>query len=623
MIINKSVHEAGPIVSTTGFEGEGALRRFRRESVTDVLARYISQTSGQPATLLDIGAADSVEEVEHRPLVSSAINAFNQLSPARLAISGDQLKLSTDGLSELLLDPREKVNWPETIVSAHRDAIGGSRGALVRFAHPGGRGNIEVFTTRPDTLFGATFLAVSPSHPIALLAEPSRLLAFQEECEKQGDDANTKAGVSLDIKVLNPLDPERVIPVWLANFVVEDYGTGAAGGCPACDQRDLDFARRYNLPVLPIICPPGMDPDTYRVGTSAHAGDGTIINSEFLSGLSVEEAINAAIARLVELDRGKPTVQYRLRPLVVAEAASESDCDVHYLGRFWRFTDAFLTAAASVAPTNTRTWRPHLLHVTVPEAATRHLLDARILLAALGEGHNLTYQEPWEEIVFVGDVLDPSSEFANIPIWKCDALRLAVLADTPPDREIAWNEHRYTMALKLVEGAHTVFGSERSAGAIDHASLGEKVAQASATMESALRRRRTNAAVAAAREIIRSAAEFAATGDLDNSSRALVASLLYSLLPDLAAKGLSAAGVAPADPPAWPRIAQQSVVAENIELIVQINGKKRGAVQVPRDADEKMLIAAIRADRSLNEHLGENPVRKIIVVPNRLVNLVF
>lgn len=611
------------IVSTTGFEGEGQLRRLRRLSVADVLVRYISQVLEQPATLLDVAVAEGADDIVRKRLTPGAVEALNQLPQARLVVSDDQLTLNSDDLLEFVLEAGKEPRWPEAILSAQRVAIGGSRGALVRFARTDGGGDIEVFTTRPDTLFGASFVAVSPSHPAAQLAGPAQLAAFRAECDRVGDDPNAKVGVPLGLSVHNPLAAERVLPVWLANFVVETYGTGAAGGCPACDQRDLDFARRYGLTVYSIICPPGMDPATFQVGVSAHAGDGTIINSGFLSGLSVAKAIDAAIARLVEVGRGKPAVQYRRRPFVVAEAASAGDSDVHHLDRPWRFTGRFLTAAALVVPAAATTWRPHVLHVTAPELATRHLLDARILLRALDESRGLTYQEPWEEIVLTGDVLDSSGRDApETPTWRNDAFRLAILADTPPDRELEWSDKRYPAALKFVEGANRLFSSRGRAQGIDKVCLAGKVAKASASLESALRRRRTNTAVAAVREIVGDAAESAERTGLDSSAQAFVASLLYSLLPDLAAKGLAAAGSVPITPPAWPNVAGQGGDAELTELIVQINGKKRGAVRVARDADEEVVIAAIRADRSLNTHLGEKPIRKTIVVRNRLVNLV-
>jgi leucyl-tRNA synthetase len=610
-------------VSTTGFDGEGQLRRFRRRSVADVLARHLSQWAGQPATLLDVPAADGADEMAREQLVPDAVQVLDRLPQARLVVSGDQLTLRSDDLLELVLDPGNEPRWPEAVLSAQRVAIGGSRGALVRFARTDGGGDIEVFTTRPDTLFGASFVAVSPSHPAAHLAGPTQREAFRAECDRVGDDPAGRVGVPLDLSVRHPLVPGRVLPVWLANFVVETYGTGAAGGCPAGDQRDLDFARRYGLPVVSIDCPPGEDPATFQVGDCAHPGDGTIINSGFLSGLPVPQAIDAAIARLVEVGRGKPTVQYRRRPLVVAVAASSGESDVRHLDRPWRFTAPFLTATAFVLPAPGSTWRPHALHVTTVETATRHLLDARLLLRALQDDGGPTQQEPWDEILLVGGVLDPSGrQPSETPRWGSDAFRLAVLADTPPDRELEWSDQRHSAAAKFVEAADRLLSSPTTVGGIDSAGVAAKVAKGSASLDSALRRRRTNTAVAAVREIVSAAAETAGRSGLDSSANAFVASLLYSVVPDVSARGLAAAGSPTTTPPAWPEVAEQDGEAGLVELVVQVNGKRRGVVRVAPDADEDVVLAAVRADGALTAHLRERPVRKAVVVRNRLVNLV-
>ncbi|MFL6128750.1 MAG: hypothetical protein ACJ73E_06770 [Mycobacteriales bacterium] len=599
--------------------------------MADVLARHLAQTTGQPVTLVDVPVRGADGAAAQARLTAAALDAVHQLPPARLVISGEQLTMRGDDLLELVLDPAAEPSWPEAVLAAQRIALGGSRGARVRFARTDGAGDIEVFTTRPDTLFGASFVAVSPSHPAARLAGPAQLAAFRAQCDRAAGDPDARVGVPLGLSVRHPLVPERVLPVWLANFVVESYGTGAAGGCPACDQRDLDFARRYGLPVRSIICPPGADPGSVAVRAAAYAGDGTIINSGFLSGLPVVEAIDAAIARLVEVGRGEPAVQYRRRPLVVAELvaavvaeAAPGGGELRHLDRSWRFTAPFRTAAALVHhPAGATGRRPHALHVTVPEAATRHLLDARILLRALRDGAGPAGEEPWEEIVLVGDVLGPTGQqVPEAPAPPGDALRLAVLADTPPDRDLDWSDKRHPAAVKFVQGAGRLFSASGSAQGVDEVRVARKVARAAASLDSALRRRRTNTAVAAAREIVAGAAESAQSRGLDGAAQALVGSMLYALVPELAARGLAAAGSPATGPPAWPDLPEHAADSGLTELVVQVNGKKRGVVQVARDADEETVLAAVRADGSLDAHLGERPVRKTVVVRNRLVNFV-
>src|SRR5438552_14005688 len=197
---------------------------------------------------------------------------------------------------------------------------GRSGGARVSFDLANRDERIEVFTTRQDTLFGASFLALSPNHPLALrLAESDPgLAAFIAECDRVGTseaviEAAEKRGFATGLEAVHPFDETRRVPIWVANFVLMEYGTGAIFGCPAHDQRDLEFARKYGLPVIPVVLPPGEDAATFTIGDTAYVDDGKLINSTFLDGLSVAEAKRAAGERLEKLGRGERTTVYRLR----------------------------------------------------------------------------------------------------------------------------------------------------------------------------------------------------------------------------------------------------------------------------------------------------------------------
>ena len=233
----------------------------------------------------------------------------------------------TDFSEELLeaLDTLER--WPEKVRLMQRNWIGRSEGMLVRFALGEGApsSELEVYTTRPDTLFGAAFLAVAADHPLARAVAKGNpaLGAFIEECHRMGTSAAAletaeKQGFDTGIRAQHPLDPSRTLPVYVANFILMDYGTGAIFGCPAHDQRDLDFARKYALPVVPVVLPEGADPAAFEVGNTAFDGDGRLFNSSFLDGLSVPDA-KAKVAERLEnqqLDgkpQGRRQVQYRLR----------------------------------------------------------------------------------------------------------------------------------------------------------------------------------------------------------------------------------------------------------------------------------------------------------------------
>ena len=224
----------------------------------------------------------------------------------------------TDYSQDLLdaLDTLER--WPEKVRLMQKNWIGRSEGLLVRFALdpstvPDGTSELEVFTTRPDTLFGAKFMAVAPDHPLAAAAAKNNpaLTGFIEECRHhstaQADiDTAEKMGFDTGIRALHPFDPSWKIPVYVANFILMEYGTGAIFGCPAHDQRDLDFVNKYGLGNTPVVCPPGVDPATFVITDTAYDGDGRMINSRFLDGMTIAEAKEEVARRLENEKRPLP-----------------------------------------------------------------------------------------------------------------------------------------------------------------------------------------------------------------------------------------------------------------------------------------------------------------------------
>ncbi|WP_088348422.1 MULTISPECIES: leucine--tRNA ligase [Rhodomicrobium] len=214
--------------------------------------------------------------------------------------------------------------WPDKVRLMQRNWIGRSEGLLMQFplegdALPEGQETLEVFTTRPDTIFGMSFCAISPDHPLAtaLAKKDTKLKAFIDECHRMGTSTEEieraeKQGYDTGLKVAHPFRKAK-FPVYVANFILMDYGTGAIFGCPAHDQRDLDFARKYKLKVKPVVIPEGEDPKSFDVGSEAYTGPGRIANSSFLDGLSVEEAKDEVAKRLEKRGEGKRKVNYRLR----------------------------------------------------------------------------------------------------------------------------------------------------------------------------------------------------------------------------------------------------------------------------------------------------------------------
>ncbi|HET9715875.1 MAG TPA: leucine--tRNA ligase [Pseudolabrys sp.] len=233
--------------------------------------------------------------------------------------------------SETLLEALDTLDrWPEKVRLMQKNWIGRSEGLLIRFmldaaTTPAGEKKLEIFTTRPDTLFGAKFMALSPDHPLAQAAarKNPKLAAFINECKKIGTsqaaiDTAEKIGFDTGMKALHPFDPNWKLPIYVANFILMDYGTGAIFGCPAHDQRDLDFANKYGLGNTPVVCPPGQDPKSFVITDVSYDGDGRMINSRFLDGMGIEEAKEEVAKRLESETRGNSPVaqrqvNYRLR----------------------------------------------------------------------------------------------------------------------------------------------------------------------------------------------------------------------------------------------------------------------------------------------------------------------
>ena len=233
--------------------------------------------------------------------------------------------------AEDLLDALETLDrWPEKVRLMQKNWIGRSEGLLLRFAldpatTPNKERELEIFTTRPDTLFGAKFMALSPDHPLAAAAAAKnpKLTEFIERCHRMGTsqaaiDTAEKLGFDTGMKAVHPFDTNWKLPVYVANFILMEYGTGAIFGCPAHDQRDLDFVNKYGLGNTPVVCPPNQDPKTFVITDTAYVGEGHMINSRFLDGMTIDEAKEEVAKRLERETRdnlpvAQRQVNYRLR----------------------------------------------------------------------------------------------------------------------------------------------------------------------------------------------------------------------------------------------------------------------------------------------------------------------
>jgi leucyl-tRNA synthetase len=640
--------------------------------------------------------------------------------------------------------------WPDKVRLMQENWIGKSQGARLtfRFADGPDEQGIEVYTTRPDTLYGASFIAISPDHPLAerVAQANADAAAFVEACRRGGTseadiEAGEKLGFSTGLDVLHPFDGRR-LPVWIANFVLMEYGTGAIFGCPAHDQRDIEFARKYGLPVTPVVLPPGEDPATFDVADEAYVGPGTIYHSDFLDGLGVEEAKAAAIARLEAEGQGEGTVVYRLRdwgvsrqrywgcpipiihcatcgpvgvpqdelpvalpedvdfgrpgnpllhhptwrhvscPQCGAPAERETDTLDTFVDSSWyfaRFADPFAEEPISKAAADY--WLPVDQYIGGVEHAVLHLLYARFVTRALKDGGRLSVEEPFAGLFTQGMVvhetfragdgrwLEPAEVEAHGGGWiesatrqpvelggvekmskskknvvapdaviashGADAARLFVLSDSPPDRDVQWTSAGLEGAWRFLHRVWAEFDTQPS-GAFEHdpadeaaLALRRATHKAIKAVTEGLDGFRFNTSIARLYEFTSALkavpAAGARAGVLAARREALVAmaKLVAPFTPHLAEEAWTRLGgeglLAEGD---WPSYDPALASDDEKVLPVQINGKRRAEIRAPAGAAAQAVETIALADEDVTRHLEGLTVRKVIVVPDRIVNIV-
>ncbi len=656
---------------------------------------------------------------------------------------------------ELLAALEELERWPDKVRLMQANWIGRSEGARLRFAVSGRDEEIEVFTTRHDTIFGASFLALSPDHPLTakLAAENPEIADFVAECRRLGTSEEVietaeKLGLDTGLRAGHPFLDGVELPVYVANFVLIDYGTGAIFGCPAHDQRDLDFANKYGLVVLPVVVPQGVDPKDFSVDKDAYVGPGLLANSEFLDGLEVEAA-KSEIARRAEAGGfGQGETMYRLRdwgvsrqrywgcpiPVVHCEACgvvpvAESDLpialpeDVTFErpgnplddhptwgrvncpkcgGPGQRETDTFDTFVDSAwyfarfcSPRAQRPldadavdyWMPVDQYIGGVEHAILHLLYARFFTRAMEQCGHLHVKEPfsglftqgmvchetyrdgdgaWLEPAEVGrtddgrlirldggtevvvgrsekmsksrkNVIDPED---IIERYGADTARWFMLSDSPPDRDLEWTDGgiegawRFTGRIwRIIEESVDELpapGVAKPAAFDDNAlALRRQTHQAIAAVTDGIERFQFNVSVARLYELANALGAYQAASDDEAglwSKREAIEALVIMIspmMPHLAEEAwqtLGRVGLV-ADAP-WPAAEESLLVEDNITIAVQLNGKMRATLEIGRDQPEDEVRAAALALDRIESAIGDKEVRRVIVVPNRIVNVV-
>ncbi|MET0295375.1 MAG: leucine--tRNA ligase, partial [Phenylobacterium sp.] len=610
---------------------------------------------------------------------------------------------------------------------------------------------LEVYTTRPDTLYGASFVGVAPDHPLAeqLAADP-KIAAFIAECRRGGVseaeiETAEKIGWDTGLKVKHPFDPTWELPVWIANFILMDYGTGAIFACPAHDQRDLDFARKYGLPVRPVVLPPGEDPASFEVGDEAYTGPGSIFNSRFLDGLPVEDAKAEAIARIEAAGKGQGATVYRLRDWGVARqrgwgcpipvvhcgkcgvialpksalpvalpddlefgkpgnaldrhptwkhatcpdcggpATRETDTLDTFVDSSWyfaRFADT--EAAAPIDKAAADYWLPVDQYIGGIEHAVLHLLYARFVTKALADQGHLSVREPFAglftqgmvthetyrrqngewvepgdveivaegktrrarlidggEPVQIGDVEKMSKSKRNtvapgeiFEVYGVDAARLFVLSDSPPERDAQWSASGVEGAWRFVNRVWAEFDSQpAAAGAAGSDPKADELRAATArtvkAVTEAVETFRFNSGIARLYEFLNRLKDFPAEGAgptvlaARHEALSAFARLIAPFTPHLAEEcWVRVGGEGLVATAAWPDF-DPALTEDAVKVLpVQVNGKRRGEIRAPAGAEPAAVEKMVLDDPEIARRLEGLTIRKVIVVKDRIVNIV-
>ena len=624
--------------------------------------------------------------------------------------------------------------WPDKVRLMQENWIGKSKGLRCTFNLVDSPEGIDVFTTRPDTMFGASFVAIAADHPLAseLAANAPALQAFIEECRKGGTTAADietaeKKGFNTGLSVEHPLDPHWHMPVYVANFVLMDYGTGAVFGCPAHDQRDLDFARKYGLGVTRVVAEGDIEDPDFE-GYTAYTGPGRIVNSHFLNGMSIDDAKAAVIARAEHEGWGEGQTQYRLRdwgvsrqrywgtpipiihcefcgalpvpraqlPVVLPEDVSfdipgnpldrhptwknvpcpncneparrETDTLDTFVDSSWYFIRfASQPKDKPFDRAEAEQWLPVGQYIGGVEHAILHLLYARFWTRALRHMGQLDIAEPFKglftqgmvthetykapdgswlspgEVKQVGgdfvtldgqpvtlgriekmskskkNVVDPDPMFDQ---YGADAVRWFMLSDSPPERDLEWSEAGIEGTWRFVNRIWRLFDGLDVAATGDDPTLGKLLHRAIAGVGADIEALTFNKAVAKVHELV-NAIEKAEPSATRSEAVLTLARLVSPMLPHLAEEGwtrMGGTGLVAAEP--WPSHDPALLFDDEVTIAIQINGKLRDTLTLPKAADKAALEAAALASEKVVRALDGATPKKVIVVPGRLVNIV-
>lgn len=618
----------------------------------------------------------------------------------------EQWFVRTTAYAQKLLDNLAWIDWSETTKRAQQNWIGRSDGAELCFPVPGREEPIRVFTTRPDTVYGATYMVLAPENPLVdELADPAALPAigeYREEARRKDqiertDATREKTGLAIGAHATNPATGKE-IPIWISDYVLMGYGTGAIMAVPAHDTRDHEFARKFGLPIVEVIrrpegaeSPPGGEEECFT-------GEGVMVNSGPFDGLPSAEAWEKIVAMLREQGRAEPRVQYRLRdwcisrqrywgppipmvhcdrcgivpvpesdlPVVLPEVedfrplgtgvsplarvesfynvpcprcggAARRDTDVSdtFLDSAWYFL-RYPSAHDSERPWDperTRKWLPVDFYIGGNEHAVLHLMYTRFLCLALQDMGEIEFGEPFRKFRAHGLLIKDGAKMsksrgnvvnpdAYLDEWGADAFRMTMMFLGPYEEGGDFREAGIVGVYRFLERIHRWYAEElprQEEGTLPQPArikLHQTIQKVGRDIEGLS----YNTAVAALMECLNELRRHAVR---DRFAAESFAVMLAPFVPHLAEEVWSLLGRAPSIADArWPEFDPALTVEASVEIAVQVNGKMRGTVSVPRDSSQDAVRDAALAHEKVAAHVAGKTLRKVIFVPNRLVNLI-
>ena len=646
---------------------------------------------------------------------------------------------------ELLTGLDDLPEWPNKVKTMQKNWIGKSFGCEISFTIKNNADvkEIKCFTTRPDTLFGISFLALSTDHPIAKFYENDKeFIKFKDECSKTGTTEESiaiaeKIGFKTNLTALNPLDAKQEVPVYFANFVLMDYGFGAVFGCPAHDQRDLDFALKYKLKVKAVVKPINEDND-FEIKNEAYTGPGLIFNSKFLDNLKVpEESILETIKILEDKKIGSKKINFRLKdwgisrqrywgcPIPIAynknnevvkipkeklpitlpeninlnttgnpldhqkdwkkilidgkECTKETDTLDTFVDSSWYFL-RFCSANNSSYGfdiDDLNYWMPVDQYIGGVEHAILHLLYSRFFVRALShDNDDLELTEPFKGLFTQGMVchptykdkdnnwLSPDEVFTNdgkkffnknkpsenivvgptesmskskkntgdpekiISEYGADAVRMFILSDSPPEKDVQWSEQGIIASYKFIQKFWTLhvmiksqikLNIEKNIKNFDK-SIEEFTNQTINKINNNLEKFSYNVIIANLHEIYNFYSQAYKTECTNlNDNYIKILKVIFPVLPHFASECLSDLTI---EEIKWPVVNKDYLKSSNYKIVVQINGKKRLLFESNEDLDETNLVNKLREIKEIKKYIEKKDIFKTIFIKNKLINLI-